>query len=467
MTKYFAVILFSLLWVNAFGQKTKADSIGQLLAQEKIDSNRVRLMWEQASAVYIYNPELALIQSQQALYLARQIKYIEGQSRSLGVIANCFFKIGNYPSALEYNIEKLQLEEKRNNPRNLASVLMNIGIVYVFQEEYQQALLYYHQSDSVITQNNIEALKYYIKVNLGDVYDRLNISDSAYPYFYKSLEIAKNLRDDDLTGASMTGLGHSYRKMGKYDSSLLNYRSAISHLQAANDDDLLCEATLGLAKLYQQINKSDSATYYAGKSLSVSNKAGFLSRQLDAVEFLKNHYKQLNNIDSAYSYITLEQTLNDSLNSKSRIRELQIISSNEQVRQLEIEENKKIAARERFQQLQLLFIGIFIPGFFLFTLLLSRIKIHVRVIRMLGILSLLILFEYLTLFLHPYVKELTHHIPVYEMLIFVSIAAILIPAHHRLEKWLIEILISNRTPKPEYGKIKIKTSRLKIKRKSG
>jgi tetratricopeptide (TPR) repeat protein len=281
------------------------------------------------------------------------------------------------------------------------------------------------------------------------------------------LKIAKNLKDDDLTGASMTGLGHSYRKMGNYDSSLHNYRAAILYLQVANDDDLLCEANLGIAKLYQQINKSDSAIYYAGKSLSYATKGGFLSRQLDAGEFLKNHYKQIKNIDSAFSYVTLVETLNDSINSKSKIRELQIISSNEQVRQLEIEENKKTAARERFQQLQLLFIGIFIPGFFLFTLLLSRIKINVRVIRVLGILSLLILFEYLTLFLHPYVRELTHHIPVYEMLIFVSIAAILIPAHHRLEKWLIEILIRNRTPKPENGKIKIKTSRLKIKRKSG
>jgi hypothetical protein len=90
------------------------------------------------------------------------------------------------------------------------------------------------------------------------------------------------------------------------------------------------------------------------------------------------------------------QQLNDSINSKSRIREAQILTTNEQLRQLEIEEHKKIAAKERSKQLQLLFIGIFIPGFFLFTLLLSRRKIHVRIIKVLGILSLLILFEYLT-----------------------------------------------------------------------
>ena len=74
----------------------------------------------------------------------------------------------------------------------------------------------------------------------------------------------------------------------------------------------------------------------------------------------------------------------------------------------------------------------------------SRIKIHIRVVKILGILSLLILFEYLTLLFHPYVATITHHTPVIEMFIFVSIAAILIPAHHRIEHWLIQRLINNR-----------------------
>ena len=134
-----------------------------------------------------------------------------------------------------------------------------------------------------------------------------------------------------------------------------------------------------------------------------------------------------------------------------------MISGNERLRQLEIEENRKIAQRERKQQLQYLFIGIFIPGFFLLTLLLSRIRIHARVIKILGILSLLILFEYLTLLLHPTVAELTNHTPVYEMLIFVSIASLLIPAHHRIEQWLIQKLIHRN------GSMRLKKLKLKVK----
>jgi hypothetical protein len=99
--------------------------------------------------------------------------------------------------------------------------------------------------------------------------------------------------------------------------------------------------------------------------------------------------------------------------------------------------------------LQLLLIGIFIPIFFLITLLMSKSKIHIRLIRLLGILSLLFFFEYLTLLLHPTVAALTNHTPVYEIMIFVVIAGILIPLHHRLEHWLVHRLIHHRV---HYGK---------------
>lgn len=434
---------------TTIAQKAKADSLRRLLIIEKTDSNRVRLMWQLAGAMGAYDPDTAQYLSQQSLYLSRSLNYLEGESRSLGVLANTLTKIGNYPRALELNLQKLKLEEKREKPRNLASVLMNIGVVYVSQEDYTQALSYYRQADSVIQSRNVEDMKYYINLNIGDVYNRLNQSDSAFRYFNTSLYLARELDDGDLIGTSMTGLGHSYQKLGNYPLSLENYREAIRLLQAANDDEILCEALLGLAELYEKTGREDSAAYYATASMRLAKSAGFLSKELEAAEFLTGHYQHERSIDSAFLYINYVRGLNDSVYSKSRIRESQVISSNEHFRQLELEEVKRKEKAERFQQLQMLLIAIFIPGFFLITLVLSRANVHIRVIRVLGALSLLFLFEYLTLLLHPTVAALTHHTPVYEILIFVVIAAILIPLHHKLEHWFIHKLIHHR-----HGQIK-------------
>lgn len=458
----FLLLSFALYAFTGFAQKQKADSLAALLKAEKKDTAKVKLMWQVADVISIYNPDTALQLAQQALFLAKNIHYKEGQSRSLGLIAEVFRKIGNYPRALEFNIKKLELEEQGSNPYNLASVLMNIGIVYVFQEEYAKGRQYYSRADSVITEYNIEPFKYNIALNLGDVYNRLNDSDSAFVHFYKSLQLAKKMNDGDYIGTSLTGLAHTYAKQGNHPLALSSYLTAIDYLKAANDDDIFCEAALGLAALHQQMGNKDSAIHYAKASLLTAEKDGFLSHELAAAEILTEFYRDAKHIDSAFSYMSYVKQLNNTINSRDKIRELQVMSSNEQLRQTEMEEQKRVALKERSQQLQLLFIGIFIPVFFLFTVLLSRVRIHAKLIRVLGILSLLFLFEYLTLWLHPTVVEITHHTPVLEILIFVAVAAILIPIHHRLEHWLIKKLTHKRGDQPD-TKFKLKTVKLKLK----
>jgi hypothetical protein len=83
-----------------------------LLAKETVDTNRVRLMFLLASKISVYNPDTALSLSQQALYLARHIDYIEGESRSLGILANIFMRIGNYPKPLKLILKNCRLRKR-------------------------------------------------------------------------------------------------------------------------------------------------------------------------------------------------------------------------------------------------------------------------------------------------------------------------------------------------------------------
>ena len=366
MKKYFSLILLLLFTEMLCAQKPKADSISQLLAKEKSDTTRATYMWQKASYQYSYAPDSAILIAQQGLLLSKQIKYGEGESRSLGQMANGFLSIGNYTRALEFYIQKLQLEEKRNNTYNLASATMNIGIVYVYEEEYDKALFYLRRADSLITVNHIDKLEYNIKLNIGDVFEKQNITDSAFLYFDNALKIAKEIKDQNRIGMAMTGLGHTYLKQKNYDQSLENYHGGFTNLLSADNEDIMCEAALGLANLYKQINKRDSAIWFARYSFKASETAGFLSRQMDAANFLMEMYSNgRNNTDSAFIYLQKAKIIGDSIYSKEKIRESQVITINEQLRQEEIAANLHKLKEERSQQLQLLLIGLFIPIFFL------------------------------------------------------------------------------------------------------
>lgn len=439
-----ALLLIVCLPFASISQKAKVDSMMNLLKTEQTDTGKVKLLWQIARDAGVYNPDTALILAQQALYKAREIQYVEGESRSLGILANTLVKIGNYPKALEFNIERLKLEEKRKKPRNMASVLNNIGIVYTMQEEYEKALVYYNKADSLSKKYEIKELAHFFMLNKGDIYDRLNVTDSAQLYYNLALRLSQEAEDENLVGAAMTGLGHVYRKKKQHKLSADFYHQGILYLLKTDDNELYCEASLGLAKLFQDNKRYDSAGFYATKSFDVAREGGFQNKELEAAVFLAEQYKQVNNIDSAFSYMNYVQHLNDSINSKDRIRESQVLSSNEQLRQLQLEQEKANERKERLQRLQLMLIAIFIPGFFLLTIFLSKKSVHIKLLRLLGVLSLLFLFEYLTLLLHPVVANFTHHNPVFEILIFVAIAAILIPLHHRLEHWLIHKLIHHR-----------------------
>jgi hypothetical protein len=56
-------------------------------------------------------------------------------------------------------------------------------------------------------------------------------------------------------------------------------------------------------------------------------------------------------------------------------------------------------------------------------------------------LGLLLVFEFINLLLHPYLAGLTHHSPVLMLSALVVIASLLIPLHHRLERWIKDRLV--------------------------
>jgi exosortase/archaeosortase len=83
------------------------------------------------------------------------------------------------------------------------------------------------------------------------------------------------------------------------------------------------------------------------------------------------------------------------------------------------------------------FIVCFMTGF----ILLSRKRSAVKIVRFLGIVGLLLVFEFIALLTHPWIEELTHHSPVWSLLLLVLLASVLVPAHHYFEKLIKEKLV--------------------------
>ena len=81
------------------------------------------------------------------------------------------------------------------------------------------------------------------------------------------------------------------------------------------------------------------------------------------------------------------------------------------------------------------------------------VSISEKVISNLGIITLLIVFEFINLIFHPFIEEVTHHNPLLMLLILVGIAALLLPLHHKLEHWATnKLIVKNRAMRLKFAR---------------
>lgn len=420
-----------------FSQGNELDSLKKALLLEKTDTGKILTLCYISNTYQNFNPDSALIVAQQAHFMASKAKYLRGESRAFYEMASAYNSMGNYPKALENYLQQLKIEEIRNIPWNIASSYLNLAIVYVNVKDFDNALFYAKICDSIVNKNNYEDLSIYSLLDLGDIYEKKNNLDSALYYVSNSLARAQKADEKQLIGTAYNNLGNIYLKLAKLDISYSNFTAGLPYQKETSNYSILAESLLGLAKVFEKKELLDSSIYFGKESFHIAYDNQFLLNALDATVLLTRVYKKIKNIDSSYAYQETMIMLKDSIDSRDKIKHIQFITTEEEFRQKEIAEQKQIELKERNQKLQLLLIGIAIPIFFLLSVMISRNKVHRKLIEFFGIVSILLLFEYITLLLHPFVAEKTGHSPVYEIIIFVLIAALITPLHHRFQHWVI------------------------------
>ncbi len=462
MKKLIPFLLFLAVTV-CNGQNKTIDSLSRVLNNADSDSATIRA-WNQLSIAYeAFKPDSAILSLQKSLYLSKKISEEIGEYKfehyALFQMAFLFSSISNYPKALEYYIESLKLAEKMENPEDIVKANFNIATTLGKEKEFIKALSYYSIADSIINSNKLTTLKYESLVNIGDIYYKLNNLDSALYLTMKGYDIAvrsykKSIEENATSytivsyaqsiGVLLNNLGNIYSGLGNAPAALKNYNEAIFYSEKADDADNICEINLGLARLYEKSGEGINAINCANKIIELAEKNEIESRKQEVFEFLKSYYKRVGKLDSAFTYQEKMIAVKDSIEGKERIRESLNITIEEELRQQEKREVLKKEKEQIDKTLQLLGAGMLIPSFFLFTIFLRRRKIKPQLIKFCGVVSLLMLFECLTLILHPYVVEISHHIVIIELLIFVCIAAFVIPAHHKIEHWLLSKLTEHK-----------------------
>jgi tetratricopeptide (TPR) repeat protein len=389
----------------------------------------------------------AIIKSQQAVLITLKYKNVlpaEAEARYLAELASLFWNSGNFPEAKGTYLVALKKAELINDPLVTARIYTGLAVVARNAGDYRQALRYYDKAASYLkdmpdNDNSIEIL-----TDKGRTYEKLNILDSAFTLLQECHAMLYRMYHgiNVFGGGIHAESGIIYSKMGKKELAEDYFRQAIQLNAEANNFRIQSRTYIDFAEHFDRFNMRDSAIYYATKSLSIIEQHKFLVYKLAASTLLAKLYAQQDKIDSAFKYQSLMIATQNTMFSNDKMIHLQSMEFNEQLRQQELEADKLNKEEERKNNIQFILIAIGLFTFIILFLLLSRSFItNTKLIEFIGILALLLVFEFLNLLLHPFIENITHHSPVLMLLAMVIIAALLIPLHHRVEKWAIQKLV--------------------------
>ncbi len=381
------------------------------------------------------------IYSKEMLVIAQKEKNDSLFSLSYVWISNYFDNVGDYANALEFDFKALKVAEKTGDTERIGILHNNISWAYIQLGNFVSGLEYSKKSAAILLSIR-EKLTY--KIGLPLAYDDvahsylgLKMADSAL--HYTQLANAANLKlgNHYVQSWIYCEFARTYDLLNDFKMAETYYQTTISYADSFHVLQPLSIAATQFSKLLVKQNRLAEARQYGLIGLKASTKGGFKRQLIDNAEFLRLLHEQLNNKDSAYYYAKLVIAYRDTVFNEQKNIQVQNLVFSQYIHQQEVEQEKFKAKQERINNIQYVAIALgLIIVLILFFLLSHSIVANEKIIQFFGILTLLIVFEFINLLLHPYLATLTHHSPLLMLLIMVCIAALLIPLHHRLEKWI-------------------------------
>jgi two-component system, NtrC family, sensor kinase len=288
--------------------------------------------------------------AQQALQISRSLGYRRGEANSLFALARIYGNRDNYNASIQYALNALGIYRDQKDLTGIASTQLLLQASYREAGDYRNSLMFALSGEKLAESNNLigdmdftgHRLAPLYLAEIGQTYILNNQLDSALFYTRKSIT-QNELFNGVKWGFPVYLLATILQMQGQYDLALKNYRLSVP--LSIQNGAIIANDTVqiysGMSTLFKKNGELDSSIHYASiVARSWDPEKSEIKNLLEAINNLAQVYKVRGNNDSALKYTELSLSLKDSIFSREKIRELQNITFNQQLKQQEIEAAK-------------------------------------------------------------------------------------------------------------------------------
>jgi signal transduction histidine kinase len=295
--------LFHLAMVS-YASKTSEEILFQI-AKAADDSTKVNLLNKYAFEYRAKNFDSSKVYAENALALARQLKYKKGIAESLKNIGTANWNKGFFAEAKALYHQSLAIYEEIKDTNGIGRLYNNLGLIELTQNEFAVAIDYFKQSIifNKATMDTFMLCNAYYNIAISHFY--LKDYTKAITNHYKSIEYADVINSEVILAQNYGSLGASYTFLKNYESAYENLNQALSICLRLDLKRELAHIYNLLAHYYLEVHDYKMAIECAEKSALIADSLNSLINIYEANKLLADAWSKLGNFEKAYKYQSL------------------------------------------------------------------------------------------------------------------------------------------------------------------
>lgn len=253
---------------------------------------------------------------------------------------------------MEYNLRALSIREKIGDQKGIAYSLNNIGAIYWQWEKYDKAIDYFLKAIPYFEKLNLIEEIAVTTGNIGTYYNKTKDYIKAKSYLSKALLKYRLINHKNGEAKILTELARLSNEKGDIQTALELNNEAKLIREKIGDRQGLISNYYNIGNVLYSKGNYKQAEIYLLKSLELANEIGLIHSKIEICQVLSELNVKTKNYQAAFEYLQQSKTLNDSIFSVEKLRQLEEIRSKYDIEKKEVE-NKQLQIENENQKLVL------------------------------------------------------------------------------------------------------------------
>ncbi|AFY72358.1 tetratricopeptide repeat protein [Synechococcus sp. PCC 7502] len=207
--------------------------------------------------------------------------------KALNALGLVYQAVAQYQSAIKYFQQAQSLAQEGSEHYLQLQALSNLGNAYYSLRQYRTAIAYYLEFLQLANEEEASEVEFSTIGNLGNAYYNLGEYQTAIVYQQKYLEIARAISSSEKEAGCLVSLGFAYYALGLYQTAIEHYQNAKVIADQLSYKRLQVSIFSGLGLSYQALKNSATAVACFHKCLEIARQLGDRSAEVKALYNLR------------------------------------------------------------------------------------------------------------------------------------------------------------------------------------